>query len=519
MGQHIVPMRIGLRTMATWTPDLSGKKGPKYKLIADAIGSAVGSGEIKPGMRLPTHRNLADHLKLTVGTITRGYAEAARRGLIEGETGRGTYVKRTKFADPIDVTNSTHSKHLNSSTAKTALIREWPNRPIKRLVTSETNQIDTKSGRPKHSANKKPQPQRQSKSTNEPTTGSLLSLLTAPLLHTMRQCLMQPTSGSTRATNTELAPRELGRKWLMPLGIGQSSDTTTIMTNGSEAVLPACMTALAQSGVMGDTNVVLVDAEMDPALLTPLARVGVETQPILSDSDGIHPESLELAAWTSSARVLLIMPALQSPSLTVIPEARRRSIADAARKFNLTIVELEGLARRLGPGHTPVAKLAPERTIYISSLAKLFSDWVTAGFVALPKQFEGKVKNAVEQQSGAVNPLFGTILHSWAESGLAHQVELAIQAEAVARTAMATLIFADQDARFGGLHGWLRCQESGLKNRSIAELNRQTRNLLSIGQSGPDAVTLSLSNTETTADLQRALVDLKNILFSGDQPG
>jgi DNA-binding transcriptional MocR family regulator len=63
-----------------------------YLGLADAIMADVERGALKPGDRLPTHRDLADTLGVTVGTVTRGYAEAARRGLVRGEVGRGTVV-------------------------------------------------------------------------------------------------------------------------------------------------------------------------------------------------------------------------------------------------------------------------------------------------------------------------------------------------------------------------------------------------------------------------------------------
>ena len=76
-----------------WTPDLSTRSGPRYRAIVDALAEAVASGELAPGTRLPTHRELADRLNVTVGTVTRAYQEAAHRGLVAGEVGRGTYVR------------------------------------------------------------------------------------------------------------------------------------------------------------------------------------------------------------------------------------------------------------------------------------------------------------------------------------------------------------------------------------------------------------------------------------------
>src|SRR3954465_10149303 len=79
--------------MTTWIPDLANFPGPRYRAIADALAADISLNRLPVGTRLPTHRDLAYHLKVTVGTVTRAYAEAEQRGLIGGEVGRGTYVK------------------------------------------------------------------------------------------------------------------------------------------------------------------------------------------------------------------------------------------------------------------------------------------------------------------------------------------------------------------------------------------------------------------------------------------
>ena len=79
--------------MTIWAPDLSRHDGPRYLAIADALAADIESGRLEPGARLPTHRDLADRLGVTVGTVSRAYEEADRRGLIRGEVGRGTFVR------------------------------------------------------------------------------------------------------------------------------------------------------------------------------------------------------------------------------------------------------------------------------------------------------------------------------------------------------------------------------------------------------------------------------------------
>ena len=90
-----------------WMPKLEGRTGPKYRAIADAIDEDVKTGVLSPGTRLPPHRDLADHLGVTVTTITRAYTEAARRGLTSGHVGRGTFIRGTEVDDrdsgPIDL--------------------------------------------------------------------------------------------------------------------------------------------------------------------------------------------------------------------------------------------------------------------------------------------------------------------------------------------------------------------------------------------------------------------------------
>jgi len=75
-----------------WTPEPDRFSGPRYIAIADAMAESIKLGLLSDGDRLPTHRALADKLGVTVGTITRAYAEAERRGLVTARVGRGTFI-------------------------------------------------------------------------------------------------------------------------------------------------------------------------------------------------------------------------------------------------------------------------------------------------------------------------------------------------------------------------------------------------------------------------------------------
>jgi DNA-binding transcriptional MocR family regulator len=81
--------------MTLWSPTLPDNDTPIYRRIADQLERDVTSGMLLPGSRLPTHRELAARLGVTVVTVTRAYAEGAHRGLIDSTVGRGSFVRTT----------------------------------------------------------------------------------------------------------------------------------------------------------------------------------------------------------------------------------------------------------------------------------------------------------------------------------------------------------------------------------------------------------------------------------------
>src|ERR1700747_306369 len=65
---------------------------PRYEQIADAVCQAIGSGQFKPGDRLPTARGLASDLGVSLTTVTAAFKSLAENGWTRGEIGRGTFV-------------------------------------------------------------------------------------------------------------------------------------------------------------------------------------------------------------------------------------------------------------------------------------------------------------------------------------------------------------------------------------------------------------------------------------------
>jgi hypothetical protein len=103
-------VNVFIVTMTIWKPDLSRFKGPKHLALAEAIREAVDAGTLPPDSQLPPQRDLAFALGLSLGTVTRAYKDAERRGLLRGEVGRGTFVHRPESGSgPPNLSNAAHA--------------------------------------------------------------------------------------------------------------------------------------------------------------------------------------------------------------------------------------------------------------------------------------------------------------------------------------------------------------------------------------------------------------------------
>ncbi|MEM9529294.1 MAG: GntR family transcriptional regulator [Pseudomonadota bacterium] len=65
---------------------------PIYAQIMDEIKQRVALGDWEPGLRLPSIRELAAELRVSVITVKRAYLELERGGVIVTQQGRGSFV-------------------------------------------------------------------------------------------------------------------------------------------------------------------------------------------------------------------------------------------------------------------------------------------------------------------------------------------------------------------------------------------------------------------------------------------
>ncbi|MGE7624843.1 GntR family transcriptional regulator [Viridibacillus sp. NPDC096237] len=70
----------------------NSSKEPIYEQITKQIKSSILTGELHEGTALPSMRNLAKDLKISVITTKRAYEELERSGFIYSIVGKGSFV-------------------------------------------------------------------------------------------------------------------------------------------------------------------------------------------------------------------------------------------------------------------------------------------------------------------------------------------------------------------------------------------------------------------------------------------
>jgi GntR family transcriptional regulator / MocR family aminotransferase len=70
--------------------------------VTHNLRSAVASGRLKVGDRLPSHRDLASQWRVSRGVITAAYEQLQMEGVLRTRTGNGTFVADGEALAPAD---------------------------------------------------------------------------------------------------------------------------------------------------------------------------------------------------------------------------------------------------------------------------------------------------------------------------------------------------------------------------------------------------------------------------------
>jgi DNA-binding transcriptional MocR family regulator len=444
--------------MTIWQPELHGRPGARYLAIADALADDVAAGRLKAGARLPTHRDLAERLKVTVGTVSRAYAEAARRGLLLGEVGRGTFVRHRGMEPPMvpgeDLSLVNLSQNLPPQPADEPLLR--------RLQAT----LAALSGR-----------------------ADLNGLLDYP------------------AEGGNAADREAGAAWVGRTGLA-APPGQVLVCGGGQHGLTTVLGTLLQPG-----DLVLTEALTFTGMRAAANLLHLRLQGLALDGQGLRPDAFETACRTAGPRALYCVPTIQNPTATVMPMERRREIAAIARTYGVAIVEDDPHALLPRERPLPIAALAPEISYYITSTSKTLAPGLRVGYVLAPPVMVNRLTANLRATTWAVAPLMARICTTWIRDGTADVALEARRREAAARQAMARDLLRATEAQAHpfGYHLWLPLPEPWRSDTFAAEARSRgvavtPAEAFVVGRgSVPHAVRLSLGAPPDRTELEKGL--------------
>lgn len=458
-------VNVFIVTMTMWRPVLSGH-GPRYRQLADAIIAAIEAGDLAAGEKLWPQRRLAHALGVTTGTVTRAYAEVERTGAVQARVGSGTYVRPRAPSVFTHVSPPSSDRRVDLSLS---------------LPPPHAERADGL-GRAMAALQRDP----------------------AALRHAMDY---QPEGGLD-------AHRAAYSGWLTRLGLPMTADELLITQGGMNGIFLAICALLAPGERLAAETLTY------PGLISVAQQLGVRTTAVEYDDDGIDIGALAVRHERQPFTALYVMPEHHNPTTARLAEARRHALVALARERDFWLIE-DGVQHIADRG-TPLYRLAPERTVYLFSVAKILGGGMRSGVMRMPASQRPAIAAALRNQSWMPPPLIASLVVQWIASGDADRL-LAWQCEEVAaRHAIAARYLDGYDTRAtaGGFYVWLRLPAGRRAEPFVEQLARRgvivtPAEPFCLGsEPAPQAVRVCISAASNRHALERALQTVRDCLDS-----
>ena len=444
-----------------WAPELDASDDlPLYRQLSDAIGRAVGRGDLGEGAFLPTHRALARRLGIAVTTVSRAYRDAQHHGWVVGEVGRGTRV-RGPLTEPV-----------GASTAE----RSGP--------------IDLRRN----------------------------SLLPHPHLSDLQQDMARVlAAGGTRPflgygpCGGHLHHRESASAWLTQEAGLDAEAERIVVTAGVQHGMAVVLSTLAGPG-----EPVLVEDVTYAGLMSVAEHLGLDPVPIAMDEEGVLPDALASALKRHPGAPLYCMPSLQNPTAAVMSVARRERIAEIANTAGTAVVEDDSYGFLLGP-RTVLAGLC-DRGFHLTGTSKSLLPGLRVGFIHAPADAIPALEAALVGTVYQASPLMTEVVSEWIRSGRTAQIMEWKREELEARqeVARAHLPHARMRTHVRSPHLWLELPQEIRSGELVTDAALRGVRIMDAAPhavaSTPNAVRVCLGPPPTRALLAGALDTLSELL-------
>ncbi|WP_036814683.1 PLP-dependent aminotransferase family protein [Phyllobacterium sp. UNC302MFCol5.2] len=406
-----------------WRPSLAKQKGEtKHAALTERIIADIDGGLLKPMDRMPTHRDLARDLGLSVQTVSLSYKEAERLGYLSGEIGRGTFVK----ARVTDRAGRMMLDHSSNEVLDLSIIRG---------VYLEEHETASR------------------EIFREMAEGNVADF--------MRPC--RPIAGLDRH-------RETARIWLRTLGV--SADAGRILvTNGAAHGIFLALTCIIRSG-----DVVLCENLTDHGIIGLSNILGFSLKGLPTDEEGILPDALEAACASGGVRALVWIPTLNNPTGHVAGAARRHEIAAIAKRHGIFVIEDEVYRPMIDEDLPSIAEMLPDLGFFVTSFTKTVLTGLRVGYLVVPPAYSIRAASILRVSSWSGTYLTAEIATRWIENGTVQRLIGIQRGEIRTRQGITTDILGDHIASSHPLSpcAWLKVPkhwaEDGLV-RSLANQN------------------------------------------------
>lgn len=447
----------------SWRPERSRLQRPIYISLADLMEEDIREGRLEPNVKLPPQRELADFLDLNVSTVTKAYKLCESRGLLRAVVGRGSFVAPSARAFTSVVDKDAHASIDMSSI--------HPFYEVNGIVRDTALQV-----------------------VQDDVEGELFEY-TYPL-GTRRQI-------------------EAGTKWLQSLGVDATPESTVI-ASGVQGAL-----AILLSSLFEPEDKIAVDVYTYPNFISLANLLHLRLVAVPGDVYGMRADELDKLCAMQGIKGLYLMPSGSNPTNIQIADERKEGIAEIARKWNLTILEDDNQTALMEEPPVPLARFAPENTVFIAGLSKGVSPGLRIAYLHSPRAFYERIVQGAYCHSLKLPSLNIEIATRLLETGAAAEIVARKRGLIAQRNAIYRRVFPEQPVSPRSLTQWFELPagisgsacESALASQGVAVFGAER---FSVGEGAPSGfVRVATCTPRSDGGLQRGLEALSRFVENG----
>lgn len=367
---------------------LPQKAGPTYLRIADAIRTAIQRGQLIPGEKLPSCRNLAQDLEVHRHTVMASLNELKAQGWLDSRERRGYVVSA-------ELPGKYFSSREYSAEQKGQFIRlRFARKPSFRSIKNPAPEIsfNFSTGRP-----------------------DVRLFPIAEFRACVADSLRKPNESLMSYGEPSGTPRLRSALSNYLRKARSITGREIFVSNGSvEGIYMLSHLFLKPGDTAG------IEAIGFPPAIEAIRSTGATIKPIRVDDTGLDPDDLERKLQHTNIRLLYLTPLHQYPMTTTLAIEKRERIYALARKYRFAIIE-DDYDHEYHYASQPLAPMAANDpaglVMYVSSFSKVMFPAIRVGFLAIPEY----VSNALGDLRKTINRQNNTIIQEavgrWIEQG------------------------------------------------------------------------------------------------------